>query len=125
MAQKNQNDEFYANNKRVLEFTILSTDEDPAVPLDLTNLLIRWALSKQLSAGYSTTPVLIKDNDSVGGIEVVDGPGGICQVSIEPEDTLTLSGSFYQELEIVDSASDPVVVATGTILIKKNVRNTL
>lgn len=126
MTSINQNDTFYANNKRVLKFTVTDKDADPEAPLDLTGMVVRWALSKFLANGnYSTEPILLKDNDSEGGVSVTDAEAGEVEVSIEPEDTGDLSGKFYQELEAVDVTGDPVVIATGTLTIKKNVRNSI
>lgn len=126
MTDVNQNDTFYANNKRKLKFTITNKDVTPNVPLDLTGMIVRWAMSRFGTSGdYSTTSVLRKDNDALGGVAVIgSATDGVVEVTIEPEDTASLSGNFYQELEVVDGSGDPVVVATGKLIIKKNVRNT-
>lgn len=122
MAQTNQNDTFYANNIRVLEFTL--TDEDAEAPLDLTGCTVRWALSALLIDGsYDTTPVLRKDSVTAGGIVVENASAGTLRVEIEAADTADLSGRYYHELEVLDAAGDPVVVSTGYLTILANVSN--
>lgn len=128
MAKTNQNDTFYAKNTRVLEFTITDDENEdaPSAPLDLTGCTVQWALSRINSSGsYSSTPVLRKDSALLGGVVIDSDPStGVVRVNIDPDDTEDLVGKFYQELEVVDSTNNPVVVATGTLTIKRNVRNT-
>lgn len=125
MVQTNQNDTFYANNLRVLKFTVTDADSSPVVPLNLTGYTVQWAMSRFLSSGaYSTTPVLTKDNASKGGVVVTDAANGKVTVTIAETDTVSLSGKFYQELEVVDGVGNATVVATGNLTINKNVVNT-
>lgn len=124
MVQINQNDTFYANNIRTLKFTVTDADASPVAPLDLTGYTVQWAMSRFLSSGsYGTTAVLKKDNGSVGGVTVTDAVNGKCQVALIGADTASLSGKFYHELEVVDGTGKAVVVATGTLIINKNVSN--
>lgn len=121
MVQTAQDDSFYANNARTLVFTITNEDEDGSPALDLTGLTIKWALSRVNSNGvYSTTPVLEKSTSD--GITITDAAAGECEVQLDAADTTSLSGTFYQELEVFSGGSG-TVVAVGTITIKRNVVN--
>lgn len=125
MTSLNQNDTFYANNKRVLKFTLTNEDESPAIALDCTDLTVRWAMSKFSSTGqYLTTPILEKTEADGITFESDDPTLGVVLVTIDPVDTAALSGKFYHELEVIDGSGNPVIVATGTLIIKKNVENT-
>lgn len=125
MAKTNQNDTIYANNVRTWEFTVINADATPNIPVNLTGYTVQWALSRFAPDGtYSTNAVLEKDNQSKGGVVITDAVNGVVQVNILDSDTAALFGKFYQELEIVDTVGNAVVVATGTITILKNVSNT-
>lgn len=123
MASINQNDSFYANNKRTLEFTITNKDVDPVAALDLTGKHLRWSMSRQNDDGsYSTNPVLQKTLSS--GITVTDAAGGVAEVLLDAIDTLKLSGKYHHELEVLDADdTNAVIVATGTLTILKNITN--
>lgn len=120
---------FYEGNIQTLSFTI--TDADNAgVALDLTNLTLKWAMSKASSLDplvYSTTPKLEKTEGS--GITVTDASGGLCTVTIETVDTEPDNvngirpGNFYWELEATDLNDERTVLAVGTFSILKNVVN--
>src|SRR5688572_6814429 len=125
MATTGLTDVMYAGNVRELEYTI--TDEDNAgVPLDITNFRIKWAISALAADGsFSTTPTLSKD--STTGTPLITKPnptGGVCLVTLDPADTASLGGrTFYLELEVFDPSNKPVVVATGTLEIRRNIVN--
>lgn len=124
MAQTNQDDTFYAGNTRVLQFAITDAEVDPPVPLDLTGCTVQWALSAMLIDGsYDTVAILKKD--SAGTDVIIDGDPstGIVRVRIRPADTAELAGRYYHELEVIDVAGNPVVVATGYLTINPNVVN--
>lgn len=122
MAAINQNDTFYANNKRTLLFTIMNKDVDPAAALVLTGLTLNWTLSRQNEDGsYSSVPVLVKSTS--GGITIIDENAGKLSVELDSADTIKFSGKYHQQLEVVDGSAEGIVVATGTITILKNVNN--
>lgn len=125
MVKSNQNDTFYALNKRTLRFTVTNEDVTPAVALDLTSYTIRWAMSKILPDGsYSDTASLKKISTTSGDMTLTQVEDGIVDVEIDKDDIPNPGGKFHQELEILDASENPVVVAVGTLTILKNVKNT-
>lgn len=125
MVQKNQNDEMYANNIRTLRFAVTDADAtDPTDPLDLTGLVVKWALSRIAPSGQFTTTAIVEKCSNDGTLTITNPTGGLCELTLDPADTATLSGKFYHELEVFDSGDNGVVVATGEITILRNVVNT-
>ena len=122
MVKISQDDSMYAANKRVLVYTV--TDEDTSTPLNMSTYTVKWAMSRIDSEGnFLTSPVLEKTEAS--GIAISGDDSEIASVTIETADTSnTLTGDFYTELEVTDSSSESVVVATGTLTILRNVENT-
>lgn len=124
MATTGLTDVMYAGNIRELEYTI--TDEDNAgVALNITNFRIKWAISALAADGsFSTTPTLVKDSNVGTQIVKTNPTGGVCLVTLEPADTAALGGrTFYLELEVFDPSDKPVVVATGTLEVRRNIVN--
>lgn len=122
MAAINQDDSFYAGNKRTLEFTITNKDVTPEAPLVLTGLTFRWAMSRLNSDGtYSKIPVLTKS--STGGITVINATTGKLKVVLDAADTVGFLGKYHHELEAVDGSNEPTVVSVGTLNILRNVTN--
>lgn len=121
MAVTDQRDTFYAGNVRNYTFSVDDSD-NPGSKLDLTGATITFALSKYLSATqWSKTPSVEK---SIGdGITVTNASQGALTVTLSNEDTATLEGEFYFELEVTDVSSNAVVVATGRVTIVRNVTN--
>lgn len=124
MVQTGLSDAMFAGNVRELEYTIVDEDNDGA-PLDVTGYRIKWAISALAADGsFSTTPVLAKDSNVLGEIVKEDPTNGVVVVNLEPADTAALGGrTFYLELEVFDPFDAPVVVATGTLEIRRNVVN--
>lgn len=105
---------FQGDTKRV-HFALTRAD---GTPLELTGAQLRWQASKMKGPGvFSPTPVLQKTETD--GIEIDDESGGILTVLIEPEDTIGLSGEFYQELESIDADGDVATVFTGSFEVIK------
>ena len=73
---------------------------------------IKWWVARRVT---STTRLLEK---SVGsGITVTNAAGGLLTISINPDDTKTVSGDYYHELEVIDAAGDIGTVLRGTMTI--------
>ena len=84
-----------AGDSKVLEVTVVDGD---GRPVDITGNDIRWQLARFAT---DDTPLISK---SVGdGIAITDGPSGRFDVTLDPEDTAELSGSYYYEAEVDDS----------------------
>jgi hypothetical protein len=129
MVVENQTDRMYAGNKRVFEYTVTDADASGDPPLDLSSFDVRWAMSLSDEMGeFSTIPVLQKTEGA--GIQVTDAAGGVCQVTLDSSDTVSLDAEapdgtpYHFELELVDAASAVVTVATGEIRLLPNVVNT-
>jgi hypothetical protein len=57
---------------------------------------------------------------SVGsGITVTNAAGGVITIEIEPDDTETVFGAYYHELEVIDAAGDIGTVLRGTMTITR------
>lgn len=117
--------EIFADNDIVLPFTVADVDADPtlATPKNITGYTVRWALARQKDGTPSRDYVVAKDNGSTGGVSIVSGAAGTLEVTLDASDTIDLRGDFYQELEVVDGAGKKLVVGTGDVTIKLNVRN--
>lgn len=125
MVVENQTDSMFAGNHRLLNFTLVDQDNDDAV-LDISLLDLKFTLARVSPSGNILVkhPVVEKKSTVVGEITKTDAPNGECQVVLVGDDTETLLGDFYFELEAFDSTSESVVLATGTMTIKPNVVNT-
>lgn len=126
MASINQNDSFYANNLRTLEFTITDRDSEPEAPYDLTGKDLRWSCSRQLDdGGYSSVAVIIKQSaGSSPGIIIDNDPTtGKAVVTLNPSDTVKMLGKYHHELEVITGVGESIVVATGTLNILRNIGN--
>lgn len=128
MATENLTDRMYAGNKRIFEYTVVDEDSSGSPPLNLTPFDLRWAMAlSDAESKFSTTPMVEK---TVGaGIAVTDAANGVCQVTLDGSDTLSLTASipdgtpYYFELEVIDAALEPVTVATGEITLLPNLVN--
>jgi len=120
--------EFYAGNRRDLNFQVFDIDQSvtPAVktPRNITDDTIKWAISRITGGTYSSTPVLQKSSATGGGIEKTDPGSGWCRVSLLKADTDKLLGDYHQELEDFDLDGESQVVAVGLVRILLNVKNT-
>jgi len=130
MANREQEDEAFANNPHTQRYTLVDNDstDAPKPPLDLTDKIVKWALSEiDPSTGeYSTDAILEKTSDNPGEVVIIDALGGVVDVNIEDEDTAALSPNDYHfELEVFDDAGENgVVVADGVLTLFANVVNT-
>lgn len=125
MAKKQQDDEWYEANPRVLTFVVTDEDNgDVALDMSAPGWTARWAMSRIRDDGsYSRTPTLEKTFGS--GVEFSNAVNGEVEVSITEADTEGLGGkTYHHELEVVNPAGQPVVVAVGTITMLLNLDNT-
>lgn len=125
MAVTDQVDTIFAGNKRTLKFAITDADTVGAPAFNLTNLVLKFTLTRVSADGnILTTPLIEKKSTSATQLVVTNAAGGLCEVYLVEADTLTLLGDFYFELEAYDVSNEHVVLATGTLTIKPNVTNT-
>lgn len=135
MVKTDQNTTMYAGERKTLRFPVVDQDNnDAALNLSTGFTSVRWALStiNPSTDQFSTTPILEKKSSvaqaETGGNEIdfSNGAGTNDNADVEliGEDTLSISGDHYMELEGVDVNGEIVVLATGTLTINRNVVNT-
>lgn len=100
VTAKNQNFEMYAGDTKNIEVTIAG--------VNLTGASVKWALKRTV---YEADAVISKD--TTGGISITNASGGVFVIALAPGDTTSLSGDYYHEAEITDSASNVSTVFTG------------
>ena len=76
-------------------------------------LSIRWWFAKKVT----TADALVEKSVGSGITIVGSSVDGVLQVDIDSEDTLSLKGNFYHELEVIDSAGDIATVLRGTMTV--------
>lgn len=92
----------------------LTLQKEDSTPQDLSaTIKLTWRLAR----AYSVPGVLAKDNDTVGGVAFVnDGTDGLVTVSLVPDDTLDLQGTYYHEIKASWSDTQEKTWQLGTIL---------
>lgn len=125
MAETGLTDTIWAGNKRTMAFTVTDEDAGDGSPKDLTALTIKFALSSISPSGQYSTEYLVQKTSGGGGITVTDATAGELEVDLDPADTASLGGrDVHFELEVFDGSGEGVVVAEGTLTVKRNVVNT-
>lgn len=103
----------YSGNSKALIVTVL--DKPNGSPVSLASAqAIKWQL-------FHSTPITadpIVSKSLLSGVTVTDAAGGVFTVSIAASDTAGLSGSYYHETEVTDSAGNKETVDSGFINIK-------
>lgn len=110
-TKQKQDFEIWAGKRHDLYITIY--DRDGAVQ-DISGAIFNWVLTTQRGAGT----VLLTKTIAGGGITVSSttvAPQII--VHIAAGDTSALNGTYYHELELMDSTSYPTNVAVGKVTI--------
>lgn len=102
--------DFYEGDKKLIEFTI--RDQNDALK-DLSLSEISWALI--LDDGKNPQTILRKTSTDPAEVEVVSL--GVCQVKIEPTDTIGKYGTFRHQLFVVDENGNSGIVSSGEVRI--------
>ncbi len=118
MTQTAQDDSFYVDDPRILEFSI--TDAATSGPLNLAGKSITWKMM-ELDRYNKPTTTAILNKSTASGVAVTNSTGGILQVTLSSTETASLLGNkfkktFYHQLEIND-----VITATGRLTMFKSV----
>lgn len=104
-----RDDNFFAGEAKVLQFTIYK--EDDVTPQPLAGWTIEWVLD-----GHHPLRVT-KRSDGAGGITITDAPNGECEVLLTHEDTADwLNGTYAHEMRRVDPGSESVLVFGKAVL---------
>ena len=91
--------------------TVTINDED-GVAQDITDFTATYVIANHVG----DTAIITKE---VGDGIVLTTPGsGILTITIDAEDTATLSGIMYHELEITDTSSKAATAFVGALTIK-------
>ena len=93
----------FAGDTKVL---VVSVVDVTGQPVDITGTLIRWQLAKSVRDAAALIEKSVDD-----GIEITDLPGGLFTVTLNPADTLQLTGTYYYEGEIDDGGVISTVVS--------------
>jgi hypothetical protein len=112
MTQVAQRITHYAGDSLTLGVT---TKTPSGEVVDLTNSDIAWVLAESVSA----SPAVSKDTAG-GGIVVTDALNGEFEIKIDPSDTESLSGTYYHEAELTDSAGNESTILVGDFVIKES-----
>jgi hypothetical protein len=73
---------------------------------------IKWWVAKRV-----TSSVRLLEKSVGSGITVTNAAGGLLTIALNPADTKAVSGDYYHELEVIDSAGDIGTVLRGTVTI--------
>jgi hypothetical protein len=99
----NQNFTMYAGDSKNIVVTM---------PEDLTGCTVKWGLRQRM---YSTENLLSKTTSN--GISI---NGSEISIKLAPEDTQTLSGTYYHECEVTDQLNNVSTIFTGMVTISKS-----
>lgn len=118
----------YQGNPRQVNHTVLNQDVDGSPAKDLTGIAARWVVSKISTTSGEPLPdsILVKDSQVSSGVTFPDAPAGKLRANLTAANTTALPlGKHYFECELYDplgaNTTLPLVVATGTITVKRNV----
>jgi hypothetical protein len=95
----------------------LTLQKEDSTPQDVSTATLTWRLTR----AYSVPSVLAKDNDATGGVSFdSDGIDGLVVVSLVPDDTLDLQGTYYHEIKAHWSDSQEKTWQLGTIFFSES-----
>jgi hypothetical protein len=125
MVVRNQTTEIYQGNTRILQFSV--KDEDGTSAKNLTGYTATFCVARTNDEGVplKKSPVIDHSTtDASPQLIITDEPNGVVEFTFAAADTSNLAaGEYYFELEVSDSASATLVVATGTLTVYTNVNN--
>lgn len=123
MARIEQNDTFYAGNRRTIRVTVYD-DDNPGQRLNLTGLTAKWVLASLRADGVTFEGAALIQKSTVSGITITNAAQGELEIALAAADTTALAGDYYHELELFDGDGNGLVVMTGILTIRRNVANT-
>lgn len=83
-----------AGDTKVLQVTVV---DDDGSPVDISGTTIRFQMSR-----FATDAEALVIKSSGSGIEIIDGPAGQLEITLDPDDTPDFNGSYYFEAEVED-----------------------
>lgn len=105
-------DRFFTNSDKVLSFAVKQSDGESVQ--DISGWSLSWVLKK-----YRTTPdasALVSKTGS--DITITNGPLGLCELTVEDEDTADIpAGLYVHELKRIDAGAEtPLCEGTAVLL---------
>jgi len=130
MTTTSQDFTMYAGTRVTVQITVSDADGSGNDDLSSNYTELVWVLApfeNNSTSEYRDVPVLTKKSTvaqaSTGGdeIDVAGSSNERADVQLIKADTEDLEGSYYHELEGFDANGNGVVLATGTVTIRRNV----
>lgn len=104
------NFELHQGDTKNLVITVKDPTRTPVSLLGAQS--VKWWVARRVT---STTKLLQKTVGS--GITMTNASAGIVTIRLDPADTVSVSGDYYHELEVIDSAGDIGTVLRGTMTV--------
>lgn len=97
-------DAWFQGETRVFRF-LVETETEDGTPQDVSGWAVRW----QIMAHKKAQDTLL-EKATGAGIVIADGPGGVCEVTIDPADTTAMEPKLYwHELWRTDAGFETVL----------------
>lgn len=105
-------DHFYEGNKKIIKVTIYEpTEEDDYALKDLTNAELTYVIMDRKDYNI----IHLRKSSYNGDTEIKVTGLGLCEIYIDPPDTINLHGTFRHHLNVVDQYGYPATVFTGLV----------
>lgn len=109
-----QDFEIFSGNDILLQISVTDADNDDD-PLDLSGATdLIWALAKNAKA----TAIITKD--ILDGVSITDPTEGEVEITVSSSELEPLSGEYYHELRLTNSAGKKITLMFGTATINVN-----
>ena len=113
VERQNIDEDFYAGNSKVIRVQIW---EDAAQTTPKTLITDSYEITYVLHDDDGNVYVTKSSAKGVTEIEVIDLANGICEVHLDPQDTVFLAAMTYRhQMNLVDDANDEETVMTGKV----------
>ncbi len=103
---------WFVGEDRIFRFTVV---DELGAAQDISTFALEWVLRLRPN---STNAVITKTTGG-GGIAITDGPNGVCEVTIDDTDTLSLAPEKYFHTLRRSDAGSEVVLAFGDAILKQ------
>lgn len=121
--------EMFAGDTKAL---VVSVTDDEGDAVSIVGADVVWQLATKrwkrerkaaIAAGTSPLPQPILNKTTDDDITITNGAGGVFTVTLNPLDTIELSGGYYHEAEVTLNDGTVATVLTGIVTIKENLIN--
>jgi len=104
--------EMFSGDNKILSVSVV---DSAGVAVDLTSATASWQLARSNDAAP-----LIQKATGGSGIVITDAAGGVLEITLSASDTDALKGSFYHELQVIDTSGNIATVLAGNATIKRD-----